>query len=39
MWGDVDYFLQETDELVRLIIIFVPSGSGTGPEQNPHVMV
>lgn len=37
--GGGDYFLQETDELLRLIIIFVPVGSGTGPGQNSHVMV
>lgn len=38
-WGDVYYFLQDTDELVRLIVIFVPLGSGAGPQQNPHIMV
>lgn len=37
-WVDVDFFLQETDELLRLIIIFVPLGSSAGPDQSPHIM-
>lgn len=33
-----DYFVQETDELVRLINIFGPIGTGVGPNEQPYVM-